>query len=132
MTRNIKFTSPDTSIQETAKIMYENHLPSLLIEENGDTIGIVTYDDIALALTIYDQKITSPIKEIMSSPVVSVPSGTSILKAVELMLDKKIHKITIIDNGKSQGIISSSDLMVLFSMLSEEQLYGIFKSQISN
>jgi len=132
MTRNIKFTSPYTSIQETAKIMYENHLPSLLIEENGDVIGIVTYDDIALALTIYDQKITSPIKEIMSSPIVSAPSDISILKAVELMLDKKIHTIIITDSGKPQGIISSSDLMVLFSMLSEEQLYNIFKSQISN
>ena len=130
MTPNIKSIQPDINIKDAAKIMYEYHLPSLLVEEKGQMIGIITYADIALALTIFENKPTSQIREIMSSPIISVTSDSSILKAVEIMLEKRIHKIPIIDNEKIQGIISATDLMVLFSMLNETQIYDVVKGQI--
>ena len=102
----------------------------LLVEEKGQMIGIITYADIALALTIFENKPTSQVREIMSSPIISVTSDSSILKAVEIMLEKRIHKIPIIDNEKIQGIISATDLMVLFSMLNETQIYDVVKGQI--
>lgn len=129
MTPNIKSIQPDINIKEAAKTMYENHIPSLLVEENGKIIGIITYADIALALAVYEHKPTSQIREIMSSPIISVTSDSSILKAVELMLEKRIHKIPIIDNEKVQGIISATDLMALFSMLSEKQIYDAVKGK---
>jgi len=130
MTLNTKSIQPDISISDATKIMYENHIPSLLVEENGKMIGIITYADIALALAVYEHKPTSQIREVMSSPIISVTSDSSILKAVEIMLGKKIHKIPIIDNEKIQGIISATDLMVLLSMLSEKQIYDVVKGQI--
>lgn len=130
MTPNTKAIQPDTNIKDAAKIMYEHHLPSLLVEERGQTIGIVTYADIALALTIFENRPSSQIREVMSSPIISVTSDTSILKAVELMLEKRIHKIPIIDNEKIQGIVSATDVMTLFSMLNETQIYDVVKGQI--
>lgn len=130
MTPNTKAVQPDTNIKDAAKIMYEYHLPSLLVEEKGQIIGIVTYADIALALTIFENRPSSQIREVMSSPIISVTSDTSILKAVELMLEKRIHKIPIIDNEKIQGIVSATDVMALFSMLNEAQIYDVVKGQI--
>ena len=130
MTLNTKSIKPNISIKEAAKTMYENHIPSLLVEEDGKTIGIITYADIALALAVYEHAPTSQIREIMSSPIISVTSDSSILKAVEVMLEKRIHKIPIMDNEKLQGIISATDLMVLLSMLNEKQIYDVIKGQI--
>ena len=130
MTPNVKSIQSSISIREAAKLMYEQHLPSLLVEENHKMIGIITYADIALALAIFDHKPTTQIKEIISSPIISVTSDNSILKAVELMLEKRIHKIPIIDNEKIQGIISATDLMVILSMLNEKQIYSAVKGQI--
>jgi len=130
MTLNTKSIQPNISIKEAAKTMYENHIPSLLVEEDGKTIGIITYADIALALAVYEHAPTSQIREIMSSPIISVTSDSSILKAVEVMLEKRIHKIPIMDNEKLQGIISATDLMVLLSMLNEKQIYDVIKGQI--
>jgi CBS domain-containing protein len=130
MTPNTKSIQPDISIKDAAKTMYENHVPSLLVEEDGKTIGIITYADIALALAVYEHAPTSQIREIMSSPIISVTSDSSILKAVEVMLEKRIHKIPIMDNEKLQGIISATDLMVLLSMLNEKQIYDVIKGQI--
>lgn len=130
MTLNIKTIQSNINIKEAAKIMYEQHLPSLLVKEKDKIIGIITYADIALSLAIFEHKLTTQISEIMSSPIISVASDQSILKAVELMLEKRIHKIPVIDNEKIQGIISATDLMVIFSMLSEKQIYNAVKGQI--
>ncbi len=130
MTPNVKSIQSSISIREATKLMYEQHLPSLLVEENHKMVGIITYADIALALAIFDHKPTTQIKEVMSSPIISVTSDNSILKAVELMLEKRIHKIPIIDNEKIQGIISATDLMTILSMLNEKQIYSAVKGQI--
>lgn len=131
MTLNIKSVQSDTSVKDASKIMYENHVPSLLVEEDGKIIGIVTYTDIALSLAIYANDPTSQIRAIMSTPVISVTSDSSILNAVELMLEKKIHKLPVIDDGDVQGIISATDLMSLLSVLNEEQFYDVFSIHLS-
>ncbi|MDH3279256.1 MAG: CBS domain-containing protein [Nitrosopumilus sp.] len=131
MTLNTKSVQSDASVKDAAKIMYENHIPSILVEERGKIIGIVTYADIALALAIYANEPASQIRAIMSTPVISVTSDSSILDAVELMLERKIHKLPVIDDGNVQGIISSTDVMSLLSVLNEEQFYDVFRSQIS-
>lgn len=89
MTRNIKSIQSNTSVKDASKIMYESHIPSLVVQDSEDVIGIVTYEDISIALAIYENKPETEIKEIMSSPVISVKSDASILDAVELMLAKK-------------------------------------------
>lgn len=131
MTTNIKSIQAGTSVKSATQMMYENHIQSLLVEEKGNIVGIITFADIAVALSIYDKNSTSEIREIMSSPVVSVTSDSSILNAMELMLEKKIHKLPVIDDGKILGIITTTDLMAFFSVLNEEQFYDIFRRQIS-
>ena len=131
MTRSIKSIQSNTSVKDASKIMYESHIPSLVVQDSEDIIGIVTYKDISIALTIYENKPETEIKEIMSSPVISVKSDASILDAVEFMLAKKIHELPVIDDGKIKGIISSTDLIVLLSMINEEHLYEAVRGQIS-
>jgi len=131
MTRKIKSIQSNLSITEATKTMYENHIPSILVEEDEKIVGIVSHLDIAIALAIYGKKPESKIMEIMSTPVVSVKSDSSILNAIELMLSRKIHELPVINDEKIQGIISASDLMVLLSMLTEEQFHEIFRGQLS-
>ena len=131
MTRKIKSIQANVSITEAAKTMYENHIPSILVKEDEKIVGLVSHVDISIALAVYGKKPESKIRDIMSSPVVSVKSSHSILDAIELMLERKIHELPVIDNEKIQGIISASDLMVLLSMLTEEQFYDVFRVQLS-
>lgn len=131
MTRKIKSIQANVSMTEAAKTMYENHIPSILVKEDEKIVGLVSHLDISIALAVYGKKPESKIRDIMSSPVVSVKSSHSILDAIELMLERKIHELPVIDNEKIQGIISASDLMVLLSMLTEEQFYDVFRVQLS-
>ncbi|MCV0402042.1 MAG: CBS domain-containing protein [Nitrosopumilus sp.] len=131
MTRKIKSIQGIASVIEAAKMMYENHIPSLIVKEGEKIAGIVSHVDIAIALTVYGKKPESNIRDIMSSPVISVKSDSSILNAIELMLERKIHELPVIDNEKIQGIISASDLITLLSMLTEKQFHEVFRIHLS-
>ena len=122
MRTNVLSTNSNTPIQEAAKTMYENNVSSLLIEDDGKITGIVTERDISMARHVFDTASSSTVKEIMTSPVVSIDPDSSILDAAELMDRKQIHKIPVIKDGKVVGIISATDLVMLFSTFEKEEL----------
>ena len=111
-----------TTVKEATKTMYENNVSSLLIEDEGKIIGIVTERDVSMAQYVFDTVSRSTVKEIMTSPVVSIDPNSSILDAAELMDRKQIHKIPVIKDGRLVGIISATDLVMLFSTFEKEEL----------
>lgn len=52
-----------------------------------------------------------PIKNIMTTDVVTLPVDASIAQAAEVFQNQRIHHIPIVDNGKLVGIISKSDYL---------------------
>jgi CBS domain-containing protein len=50
-------------------------------------------------------------KEIMSSPLISVDPYTALDEAAKIMADKGIKKLTVMEDGKVVGIISTSDII---------------------
>ena len=51
------------------------------------------------------------VSDIMSKPVLSVSSQTSLKEAGEIMLKEKIHRLVVMDQGELVGIISSMDFV---------------------
>ena len=48
------------------------------------------------------------------------------------MVEKQIHKLLVKENDKLVGLISATDLMILFSMIDEDDLEKIIGAQIGN
>ena len=48
---------------------------------------------------------------VMSSPVISIAPGADIEAAASLMLQKKIDRLAVVDNGKLTGIITREDIV---------------------
>ena len=126
MVRNIVSVTADDTIKKTAKKMYENHVGAVVVLKNGLLDGIVTHRDIATAVTVFDKPHNLPVSNIMSSPILHVTPEESIIKVAEIMTSKNIRRLAVVEQGKVVGIISSSDLVVLFSMSKEEDLEKIF------
>jgi len=126
MIRKIVSVRPDESIKETARQIYEKHVGAAVVIENDSLVGIITLRDIAIAVSIFEKRLDSPVSEIMSSPVLHVTPEESIIKIAEIMTSKNIRRLAVVENGKTIGMISTSDLTVLFSMCKEEDLKRIF------
>ncbi len=114
-----KFTTPplfcsmNCSILKAARIMKKHRRSVLLIQtETGDDLGIVTDYDISHRYVAENMAPETPIYQIMSSPIVSVPDDALVYEVTLLAQEEFIgHLFTKGDDGRINGIIDNRDLV---------------------
>ncbi len=127
MIKNVISVESSDSLQNVAKKLYLKRVGSAIVMENDKPVGIITNRDIVNCIGSFDMSLESPASKIMSSPLIYVHPDESIIEVAEIMTSKNIRKIPVIVNNKVLGIISASDLVVIFTMLKEEDLSKIFR-----
>jgi len=120
MTDNVKLATENQTIRVVCRIMYENKIGSIVIlkdtiydnAEDKRPIGIVTERDIVRLIGHSDPLlIDAPVREVMSSPLITINPNSSIRDAMESMQQKDIRKLPVVDNkGKMVGIITDKDI----------------------
>ena len=129
MIKNFKSISPNSTIEDAAKILYDDNITSLLVLDDGAFVGIITEQDLMSSTLVFGHKKNTMVKDVMSASLVSVEPTSSIIDAANIMVEKKIHKLPVMENNKIVGLISATDLMVLFSVIKEEDLVKIIRVQ---
>jgi CBS domain-containing protein len=118
MRKNPYTVAESASIQDTARIMNEKKVSSLVIlDEDNNPVGLVTERDLVRKVCINDlptNRVTN--KEIMSSPLITIDSESSATTATDLMLKNNVRHLLVIDNESKDnnqpiGIITPLDLV---------------------
>ena len=122
MTRDLSFVMEDASIQEVAGQMHTKRIGSLLVKRESDFSGIVTETDVVQAVAEHPAEIGHlTVKELMSSPIITVDRNMSPQYARDLMADRKIRHLAVTgEGGKIVGIISVRDLLAYFKTVSRD------------
>lgn len=110
MTKNVASVTPNTSIQEAAKIMSEHNVGSLPVVENGQIRGIITDRDITLRSTADGKSGSEPVSHVMTSHIVSGNPDMSVDEAAQLMAQNQIRRLPIVENNNLVGIVALGDL----------------------
>ncbi len=110
---NNSIVSVDSSITATdaAKMMEDTGARSVIVLENGVPIGIVTDRDFAIKITAHSYPLDTPVRRIMSSPLISIDPNSDLWAASDLMSTRNVRQLPVIDDDKVVGIITSSDLV---------------------
>jgi len=112
MSKDVKTVRVDDTVREVVRKMNKFRISSIIVMEGKRPVGIITERDILERIVEPCMEPTAiRAKEIMSSPVISASPEVSIEDAARLMATKKIKKLTVIENGKLVGIVTSMDLM---------------------
>lgn len=111
MEKNVITIDYEKTVLDAACLMKENKISFLVILKNGEPIGVITESDFVRKLVAND-KIASkvPLSEIMSYKFRSIGSSAEIEDAVQKMLNKKIRRLLVVDDGKLVGVITQTDL----------------------
>jgi len=111
MTQNIISILPETSVVEATRIMSARDISSILIKTGDDYIGIFTDRDVMRKVVAsgLDPNNTA-VREIMSSPLITISEDAGIQEVAEKMRDRKIRRLVVINEGVVVGIISESDI----------------------
>ena len=110
---NNSVVSVDSSVtaNDAAKMMEDSAVGAIIVFENASPIGIITDRDFAIKITAHAYPIDTPVRRIMSSPLISIDSATDLWTASDLMSTRNVRKLPVIDDDKVIGIVTSSDLV---------------------
>jgi CBS domain-containing protein len=113
MSRDVKVTSPDKTIEEAAQQMEAGNFGMLPVEAHGRMIGAISDRDIAIRAVAKGRAPATEVREIMTKGVVTAFEDDSVAQTAKLMSDKKIRRVPILNANKHLvGIVALGDLAV--------------------
>lgn len=125
MSKNLLTLDKSTSLQEAAEQMKKLRVGCVIVTEEGNPIGIITERDFVTKIAAEGRPLFTEIKEVISSPLITIDSEETIWEASELMKEKLIHKLPVIENGKIVGIVTTSDIVRISSVGSDSEMRRI-------
>ena len=111
MTRALITVNLSTTALQVAKMMEQGGIGAILVQDNGNPVGIVTDRDYATRIAANDLPLNTAVENIMSTPLITINHDEPISAAAEQMTSKKIRKLAVTENGKMVGIVTSTDLV---------------------
>lgn len=105
---------PETPVREAAELMNRSRSRSVLIaDEAGNTLGMITDQDLRVRVIAADMPGSTPVREIMSSPVTPLDSNLSLCEVMVTMLQNNLTEVPIADEtGSVLSVISNQDLLL--------------------
>jgi CBS domain-containing protein len=112
MTTNPETLPESTTVREAAETMRANDIGDVVIvDDNGAISGILTDRDIVVRVVAEgrDPRVTR-IGDIVSRELTAVSPDDPVDRAVQLMRERAIRRLPVVDKGKPVGIVSIGDL----------------------
>jgi len=126
MKKSVMTIDSQSTIIDAAKLMKDARIGAIIITENNTPIGILTDRDLAVKALAHSYHLTTKVKVIMSSPLISINPTETVRMAADLMHTRGIRKLPVIDNDKVIGIITATDLVNQFAICTEEDLRNMY------
>jgi CBS domain-containing protein len=118
MHRGVITCHPETPVAQVAESMDSNDISALVVVDGtGDALGVISRTDLVNARFIepYMKHWRGLNAEhLMSKPVISVTADTMISEAVQMLNEKRIHRLVVVEkisgHVRPLGILSVTDL----------------------
>lgn len=115
MMPNFKKIDGVTRVSEALKLMKEEGINAMLIEprDESDVFGILTLKDIARKVISQRRKLhETHVYEIMSKPVLSVPSNMPVSYAARLLTNFNVSYGMVIEGDQVVGMVSLNGMVI--------------------
>ena len=127
MSTNVAEVGPRDTLQTAAAKMAEINVGSLPVTDQGRLVGVITDRDIAVRAVANGSAADAAVESAMSKGAVTVSADTPVQEAAELMRDKQIRRLYVVDGDSLKGVASLGD----FALEAKTQEAGETLKEIS-
>lgn len=130
MTKSVIAVDATITVNEAAKMMEDAKVGSVIVMENNIPMGIVTDRDFAVKVAAHAYQISTPVKRIMSTPLIAIGPDESVWMISDIMYTRKVRKLPVIENDKVIGIVTATDLVNQLAVSTEEDIQRMFHESV--
>ncbi len=119
-----------STVNEAAKMMEDAKVGAIIVMENNTPIGIITDRDFAVKIVAHAYPITTPVKKIMSSPLIAISPTESVWMIADLMHTRGIRKLPVIDDDKVVGMVTATDLVKQLAISTADDIHKMYHESV--
>ena len=109
MTRSVITAQPHHSVEHVRQMLEKNSISAVpVVDTDGHPVGIISTTDL-----VHDLKPGSPISQVMTEKVYTVPQYDDTSIAARIMRNHMIHRVVVTHEKKVVGMLSAFDLLKL-------------------
>jgi len=110
--KSVYSTTPSSSVFDAVKLMAEKNVGALVVMEGGAIVGVITERDYARKIVLLARSSKeTPVREIMTSPVMYVQPDRTSEECMALMTEYRVRHLPVMDKGEVIGLVSIGDLV---------------------
>lgn len=100
----------DATIGEAAGLMRDLGIGDVLVERDGELVGLVTDRDIVIRGLAEGMDSSGSVEDVCTPGLVTVEPDAPVSEAVELMRSMAVRRLPVVEEGQPIGIVSLGDL----------------------
>jgi CBS domain-containing protein len=105
---------PDESLRGAARVMRDHGIGSVVVEQAGRVVGILTERDVMHAAADLGDVEPARVGDHMSAPVVTASPSWDVTVAATEMSDRRIRHLVVTEGDRPLGVLSVRDVMSVF------------------
>lgn len=110
-------------VLEAIQLMADKHIGALPVTRGGELAGVVSERDYARKIILLGRSSAeTPVWQIMSSPAITVSPEETVHQCMQLVTEKRIRHLPVLEKGRLVGVVSIGDLV---KAVIEEQQHTI-------
>ena len=113
------------TIKDAAEMMDDAEVGGIVVMENNTATGIITERDIVRRIVAKNKEYSAKLKDVMSTPLITINPDETVWELAQLMKVKKIHRVPVTSGSKLVGIVTTTDLTRICSIGSDAELRKI-------
>ncbi len=102
----------NASVEDACKEMCKLQSGSIIVTREGRPAGMLTEWDVLCKVVAQGRSGSQTmVKEVMSSPLVSIPSSERVSTALKLMINRGLRRLVVMDGNRMVGVVSQSQIV---------------------
>jgi CBS domain-containing protein len=111
MTSNPTAITPDTTVQEAARLMKTEDVGALPIVEDGRLTGVITDRDLAVRGIAEGRGAETTVRELASKDIVTIDPQQGLEEAARLMAEHQVRRLPVVEeDGRLVGMLAQADV----------------------
>ena len=110
--RAVFSVDPEDPVLEAIRMMAERHVGALVVMQGEQLQGIISERDYARKVILLGRSSAdTPVRQIMSTPVLTVAPTQTVQDCMQLMTERRVRHLPVVEGGRVVGMISIGDLV---------------------